>query len=151
MTQSSVRVFIDGDTQPIINATLPAHIMLDTRSLEDGPHTLTIRAQDESGSVGVQSIPFQVSNGPGIVISGLRPQSIQRGNMRFNVDAFSFADPFEPHRAEARMSIPVWVWVMILFVSAWAVWYAARMWDVPAEFAKTPTYSPAPPPAAAAH
>jgi hypothetical protein len=24
---------------------------------------------------------------------------------------------------------------------AWAVWYAARMWDVPTPFAKTPTYS----------
>jgi hypothetical protein len=28
-----------------------------------------------------------------------------------------------------------------LFVIAWAVWYAARMWDVPAEFVNTPTYS----------
>jgi hypothetical protein len=30
---------------------------------------------------------------------------------------------------------------MSLFVVAWAVWYAARMWDVPAAFAKSPTYS----------
>jgi len=34
---------------------------------------------------------------------------------------------------------------MSLFVVAWAVWYAARMWDVPAEYAKTPTYAPQPP------
>jgi hypothetical protein len=32
------------------------------------------------------------------------------------------------------------VWVMSLFVVAWAVWYAARMWDVPAQYAQTPTY-----------
>jgi hypothetical protein len=32
--------------------------------------------------------------------------------------------------------------VLSLFVVAWAaVWYAARMWDVPAEFSHTPTYS----------
>jgi hypothetical protein len=30
---------------------------------------------------------------------------------------------------------------MSLFVVAWAVWYAARMWDVPPEFANTPTYA----------
>jgi hypothetical protein len=33
------------------------------------------------------------------------------------------------------------VWVLSLFVVAWAVWYAARMWDVPSEFAQSPTYS----------
>ena len=48
--------------------------------------------------------------------------------------------PFDPRRAEARSSIPVWVWVMSLFVVAWAVWYAARMWDVPQAYAQTPTY-----------
>jgi hypothetical protein len=56
-------------------------------------------------------------------------------------DAFSTDDPFDPRRAEARSSIPVWVWVMSLFVVAWAVWYAARMWDVLAEYAQTPTYA----------
>jgi hypothetical protein len=30
---------------------------------------------------------------------------------------------------------------MSLFVVAWAVWYAARMWDVPAQYSQTPTYS----------
>jgi hypothetical protein len=25
-------------------------------------------------------------------------------------------------------------------VVAWAVWYAARMWDVPAQYMNTPTY-----------
>jgi len=32
-------------------------------------------------------------------------------------------------------------WLMSLFVVVWAVWYAARMWDVPEQFANTPTYS----------
>ena len=72
---------------------------------------------------------------------GLRPNSTRNGKVSFTVDAFSTDDPFDPRRAEARSSIPVWVWVMSLFVVAWAVWYAARMWDVPASFAHSPTYS----------
>jgi hypothetical protein len=81
-----------------------------------------------------------VHNGPGIIVSGLRPNSIRNGKVRFTVDAFSTDDPFDPRRAEARSSIPVWVWVMSLFIVAWAVWYAARMWEVPTPYAKTPTY-----------
>jgi hypothetical protein len=96
----------------------------------------------------MEEIRFHVHNGPGIVVSGLQPNSTRRGEVRFRIDAFSSDDPFDPRRAEARSSIPVWVWVMSLFVVAWAVWYAARMWDVPTSFAQTPTYgSPAARPA----
>ena len=145
MDKSRVRVFLDDSPQPIIDRELPADVTIDTRTLDDGPHRLTIRAQGESGSVGVEEIPFQVHNGPGIIVSGLRPNTTRRGRVRFTVDAFSSDDPFDPRRAEARSSIPVWVWVMSLFVVAWAVWYAARMWDVPAQFAHTPTYASPPP------
>jgi hypothetical protein len=135
-----VRVYLDDGPEPIIDRELPTEVTLDTRTLEDGPHRLTIRAQGESGREGVEEIPFQVHNGPGIVVSGLQPNATRRGNVRFRVDAFSTDDPFDPRRAEARSSIPVWVWVMSLFIVAWAVWYAARMWDVPAAYAQTPTY-----------
>ena len=140
-----VRVFLDDDQEPIIDRELPTDVVLDTRTMNDGPHRLTIRAQDQSGREGVEEIPFTVHNGPGIVVSGLKPHSTRRGEVRFAVDAFSTDDPFDPRRAEARSSVPVWVWVMSLFVVAWAVWYAASMWAVPAEFAQTPTYRSAPP------
>ena len=135
-----VRVYLDDNSQPIIDQELPTDVMLDTRSIEDGPHRLRIRAQDQDGREGIEEIPFEVHNGPGIIVSGLRPHSIRRGKVRFTVDAFSTDDPFDPRRAEARSSIPVWVWVMSLFIVAWAVWYAARMWEVPEQFADTPTY-----------
>jgi hypothetical protein len=64
------------------------------------------------------------------------------GELRFIIDAFGADVPFDPRRAEARSSISVWVWVMPLFVLAWAVWYAARMWDVPAQFADTSYLQP---------
>ena len=140
MDKPRVRVYLDDNPQPIVDRELPTDVSLDTRSLADGPHRLAIRAQDENGREGVEEILFQVQNGPGIVVSGLRPNSTRRGKVWFTVDAFSADDPFDPRRAEARSSIPIWVWVMSLFVVAWAVWYAARMWDVPAEYAQTPTY-----------
>jgi len=140
MENPRVRVYLDGETKPIVDQQLPTEVSLDTTGLADGPHRLTIFARGESGTEGVEEIPFVVHNGPGIIVSGLRPNSIRRGKVRFTVDAFSADDPFDPRRAEARSSIPVWVWVMSLFVVAWAVWYAARMWDVPAQYAHTPTY-----------
>src|SRR6202040_1373162 len=123
-----------------IDQELPADVSLDTRTLDDGPHRLLIRARGQSGSEGFEELEFDVHNGPGIVVSGLRPKSVRSGEVRFSVDAFSADDPFDPRRAEARSSIPVWVWVMSLFIVAWAVWYAARMWDVPASYAHSPTY-----------
>lgn len=140
MENPRVRVYLDDSPQPIIDVELPTEVALDTRNLGDGLHRLLIRAQGHSGPEGVEEIPFHVHNGPGIIVSGLRPNSTRRGEVRFTIDAFSADDPFDPRRAEARSSIPVWVWVMSLFVVAWAVWYAARMWEVPAEFANTPTY-----------
>lgn len=136
-----VRVYLDNDPQPIVDQALPAEITLDTRSISDGPHRLVIRAQGQNGHEGVEEVPFQVHNGPGIVVSGLSPHATRSGEVKLTIDAFSADDPFDPRRAEARSSIPVWVWVLCLFVVAWAVWYAARMWNVPPQYADTPTYS----------
>jgi|AntDeeMetagen681_2_1112603.scaffolds.fasta_scaffold03422_4 hypothetical protein len=141
MDKQRVRIFLDAQKEPIIDEELPTDATIDTTTLEDGEHRMIIRAQDQQGRVGVQEVPFRVSNGPGIVISGLRANSTRRGTLHFGVDAFSSDDPFDPRRAEARSSIPIWVYVLCLFVMAWAVWYAAGMWQVPAEFRDTPTYS----------
>ena len=140
LTKPHVRVYLDENPQPIVDEELPADVTIDTSALEDGPHRLVLRAEDQDGREGIEELPFRVHNGPGITIAGLRPHSTRRGKVRFSVDAFSTDDPFDPRRAEARSSIPVWVWVMCLFVVAWAVWYAARMWNVPRAYENTPTY-----------
>lgn len=140
MAKPHVRVYIDDDPEPVIDQELPTALTLDTRKLTDGPHRLIVRAEGQNGAEGVEEIPFHVQNGPGILVSGLRPGSTRRGELNLRVDAFSTDDPFDPRRAEARSSIPVWVWVLSLFVVAWAVFYAARMWEVPAPYANTPTY-----------
>lgn len=141
MSKPRVRIYLDGHSEPVIDAELPSDITFDTRELEDGQHRLVIRAADEDGREGYEEIPFRIQNGPGVVVAGLLPNSTRRGQIHFTVDAFSTEDAFDPRRAEARTSIPAWVWVMSLFVVAWATWYAARTWNVPAEYADTPTYS----------
>lgn len=141
MATPRVRIYLDDNAQPMIDELLPANVRVNTLDLDDGPHRLIVRAHDETGHEGYEEIPFSVHNGPGIVLSGLRPNSTRRGEVRFSVDAFSADDPFDPRRAEARSHIPTWVWVMSLFIVAWTVWYGATMWEVPAEFANTPTYA----------
>lgn len=140
MTKPHVRVYVDDNPTPIVDGEWPTTLELDTRALSDGPHRLVVRATDQGGSVGVEEIPFHVQNGPGITVSGLRPGSTRRGTLHLNIDAFSSDDPFDARRAEARSSIPTWVWVLITVVFAWVVYYVATMWDVPAKYAATPTF-----------
>lgn len=144
MSKPHVRVYLDDQVEPVIDRELPTKLDVDTRKLEDGPHRLTIRAEDQNGIEGVEEIPFHVQNGPGIMVGGLRPGSTRRGILNLTVDAFSADDPFDPRRAEARRSIPTWVWVLCLVVVAWIIFYVATMWDPPAKFANTPTFGNTP-------
>jgi hypothetical protein len=139
-----VRIYLDDRPDPILDQPPPADLRINTLDLVDGPHRLLVRAVGQNGREGHEEILFNVQNGPGVVVAGLRPGSTRRGEIHLKVDAFSADDPFDPRHAEARSSIPVWVWVMSLFVVAWAVWYAARMWEVPPAFAHTPTYQSSP-------
>lgn len=141
MSNPRVRAYIDDNPEPIVDKELPLELELDTRQLADGPHRLIVRAEDQSGTEGVEEIPFEVQNGPGILVSGLRANTTRRGTVHLNVDAFSSDDPFDPRRAEARSAIPTWVWVMILVILAWVVFYVATTWEPPQKFRDTPTYS----------
>ncbi|HEU0195860.1 MAG TPA: hypothetical protein VFQ88_01420 [Nevskiaceae bacterium] len=147
MAKPHVRIFVDDQAEPVIDHELPTALDLDTRTLSDGEHRLIVRAEDQSGTEGVEEIPFTVQNGPGIMVSGLKPKSTRRGTLHLKVDAFSTDDPFDARRAEARSPIPTWLWALSLFVVAFGVWYFASFWNAPPKFADTPTYAP---PAAAA-
>ncbi|TAM87246.1 cytochrome C [bacterium] len=135
-----IRVFLDAGAEPIADYAPPASFSLDTTQLRDGEHALRIEAFDATGRMGIRRIPFEVRNGPGITVSGLRAGSTVHGTLDLRLNAFGGEEPFEPKRAESPSPIPVWTWVMCVFIVAWAAWYAAEMWNVPPEFAKTPTY-----------
>ncbi|TAL74650.1 MAG: cytochrome C [Rhodanobacter sp.] len=153
MSNPHVRVYLDDEPNPVIDHELPTQLELDTRQLTDGPHRIVVRAEDRNGIEGFEEIAFHVQNGPGIMVTGLRPGSTQSGKVHLKVDAFSASDPFDPRRAEARSAIPTWVWVLFLFVVAWIIFYVATEWAIPADMRSTPTYgtpaatTPATPPA----
>lgn len=141
MPDPRVRVFLDDRQEPIADYMPPASVRLDTKPLTDGEHRLRIEALDRMGERGVRHVPFVVRNGPGITVFGLAEGAIVHGTVNFMVNAFGAEEPFEPHRAESRAPVPVWVWVLFLVIVAWAGWYLQAMWQPPAAFVKTPTYS----------
>jgi hypothetical protein len=141
MLTPRIRIFLDDQLEPMADYRPPAEVALDTSGLADGEHRLRIEAQDATGQTGVRRLDFIVRNGPGITISGLNDGAVVHGFVRFMVNAFGAEEPFEPHRAESHSPIPVWVWVMTLVVIAWSAWYFATLWNVPPDYAKTPTYA----------
>jgi mono/diheme cytochrome c family protein len=88
---------------------------------------------------GIRSIPFHVQNGPGITITGLRAHEHVSGTVQLNLNAFSGSEPFDPIRAESSGPIPVWTWVMIALIAAWAGWYGLTEFQEPAAFAQSAT------------
>lgn len=136
----SIRLFLDDAAEPFAEYRPPAIVDLDTMRLPDGRHALRVEAVDALGHVGVRTIPFEVQNGPGITITGLRPGERVSGTLSLDVNAFSGSEPFDPVRAESSGPIPVWTWVMIALIAAWAGWYAIAEFPTPPAFAATPTY-----------
>lgn len=137
-----IEVFLDGARKPIASYTPPARFELDTTSLEDGPHEIRVVATDPSGAQGVRKIPFEVRNGPGIDIDGLRENEVVEGKINILINSFSAAYEgiWEPMRAETPAPVPIWTWMVIIFVVAWAMFYGLKMWTPTSKFAHTPTY-----------
>ncbi|MDQ6826180.1 MAG: cytochrome c [Candidatus Eremiobacteraeota bacterium] len=137
----SINVYLDDAKEPIATYRPPATFQLDTLQIEDGEHTLRIRAVDALGTVGTRKIPFFVNNGPGITVTGLRAGTTVSGTLNVNINAFSGNEPFDPVRAESQGPIPVWTWVMSAIILAWAAWYGIEFLRTPTAFANTPTYA----------
>jgi mono/diheme cytochrome c family protein len=119
-----IEIFVDDETVPRQTLTPPATLELDTEGLADGPHRLRVHAIEDSGTVGIEVIPFTVRNGPGIAVVGLSDGDTVRGRIPLLVNAFASrpGEAFEPARAETRAPIPTWAWVLFVVV-AWGMWY----------------------------
>jgi mono/diheme cytochrome c family protein len=132
---ADISLTLDDERVPFATFRPPATCNLDTTALADGPHVLHVRARDAVGQIGVRSIPFVVQNGPGITLTGLRANEHVSGSVTLNINAFSATEPFDPERAESSGPIPVWTWVMIALITAWAGWYGLTQWQEPPAFA----------------
>jgi hypothetical protein len=47
-----VRIYLDQDSKPFLEGSLPLDLPLDTWKLTDGPHRLIVRARDGGGREG---------------------------------------------------------------------------------------------------
>jgi mono/diheme cytochrome c family protein len=139
---AEISLTLDDQTAPFATYRPPATCTIDTTALDDGPHVLYIRASDAMGKIGVRSIPFHVQNGPGITVTGLRAHERVSGSIAINLNAFSASEPFDPVRAESSGPIPVWTWVMIALIAAWAGWYGLNEFQEPAAFAQSAARDP---------
>lgn len=145
----SISVYLDDETEPLATYRPPATFQLDTTKMVDGEHRLRLSAVDALGTSGIRIVRFTVRNGPGITVTGLRDGSTVHGVLDIDVNSFGGDEPFDPERAESHGPIPVWTWVMIAVVAAWAGWYGLEFFNTPAQFAATPTYASNPALAAA--
>jgi mono/diheme cytochrome c family protein len=145
-----IDLYLDDAPEPFRSVVPPGSLALDTAELDDGAHVLRLVAYDAVGNVGRRSIPFVVQNGPGITVTGLRAGERVGGHVALELNAFGGNEPFDPIRAESSGPIPVWTWVMIVVIGAWAAWYGLAALGVPPTYAGTPTYEENPIAAAAA-
>ncbi len=138
-----IEVYLDDNPAPLTTFAPPDRFELDATLLEDGPHLLRIVAIDRSGHRGVSKVPFEVRNGPGIAVDGLREHEVVEGKINVLVNAYggAYEEKWEPSRAETPAPVPTWAWVVFIVVGAWGMFYGIQQWKPTAQFARTPTYA----------
>ena len=142
MSDNRIEVYLDSNPDPVAAYSPPGTFELDTNLLDDGPHVLRIIAVDKSGHRGVRTIPFEVRNGPGIAVDGLKEHDIIEGKIDVLINAYggAYEEKWEPSRAETPAPIPTWAWVSVIFITAWSVFYGVQQWNPTPKFRNTPTY-----------
>ncbi len=140
--ENRIEVYLDDNSEPVASYMPPGKFELDTTKLDDGPHRLRIVAFDRYANRGVRGISFEVRNGPGIAVDGLRDGDIVEGKVGILINAYggAYEEKWEPTRAETPKPVPTWAWVAFIVVVAWAMYYAVEQWKPPPHFAQTPTY-----------
>jgi hypothetical protein len=123
--KSTIFIFIDNEQKPAASFVSPVHLELDTRKLVDGNHTLKIVSKDPTGKEGVCIIPFEVRNGPAIVIEGIKKNAIVDGVLPLMINAYGKGDQrrFLIEGSETPQSIPSWIWILIIGIGGWAFYY----------------------------
>lgn len=123
--KSSIVIFIDDEKHPIGTFKSPINFDLDTTRMIDGEHTLRIVSIDPYGQEGIRIIPFTVRNGPSIEIEGLHEKQVVDGVVPIMINAYGKGDSkvFLIEGSEVPRSIPAWMWIILIFFAAWAVYY----------------------------
>ena len=123
--QSTVQVFLDNHSTPLVEYGAPFAFDLDTRTMSDGDHVLRIVSRDTKGVEGVREIPFTVRNGPAISVEGLRENAVVDGILPMMVNAYSKGDQrrFLIQGSETPRGVPAWLWAGVIAFFGWALYY----------------------------
>lgn len=122
---STIYLFLDEDPRPIAELVSPVHFELDTTRLVDGRHILKIVSKEPSGKEGLRLVPFEVRNGPSIVIEGLKEEAVVDGVVPIMINAYGKGNQkeFLITGSEAPQSIPFWIFIMVIGFIGWAFYY----------------------------
>jgi hypothetical protein len=122
---STIYLFIDDERKPIAELVSPVQFELDTTKLTDGLHTLKIVSKDPSGKEGIRLVPFEVRNGPAIVLEGIKDNAVVDGIIPVMINAYGKGDQkkFLIAGSETPQSIPYWIFILLILFVAWAVYF----------------------------
>ncbi|GJM28391.1 MAG: cytochrome c [Cyclobacteriaceae bacterium] len=120
-----IKVFLDDETRPFSEFRPPVKFVLDTTKIPDGKHKLKIVAKSSNNVEGVKEIPFEVRNGPEIVVVGLKPGELVDNQVAITLNAYGSErkDEFVVTGSETPKGIPAWVWALMIAFIGFALFY----------------------------
>ncbi len=112
-----IRLYLDDQPEPFHELTKPSeHFDLDTTSLSDGHHVLHLVTVEDGKVTGRRDVAFEVRNGPGIALAGLREGDVVRGDVPLVGNASGGSVGIDLRRVETHRGLPLWVGILALGV-----------------------------------
>ncbi|MFS4493518.1 cytochrome C [Maribacter sp. 2308TA10-17] len=125
-----IKVFLDEEDVPFAEFSPPVKFVLDTTKIPDGKHNLKIIAKSSNGVEGIKNIPFEVRNGPAIVVVGLEENEVIDDQIPITINAYGSEtkDEFVITGSETPKAIPAWVWALLILFAAFGLFYLIMYW-----------------------
>lgn len=117
MAIQRIEVFLDGSTEPVrVLKEPPFKLTLNTANLPDGDHTLRMVTHYTGGKSEVKTIPFKVSNLPGLVVEGLEAGKEVAGDLEVTLRV---ADADQPVTSGAFPAVGSVIATAIILLGIW--------------------------------
>ncbi|MBL8893959.1 MAG: cytochrome c4 [Rhizobiales bacterium] len=112
-----IKLYLDDQPEPFRELTKPSeHFELDTTKLPDGRHILHLVTIEDGKVTGRRDVAFDVRNGPGIALAGLREGDVVRGEIPLVGNASGGSVGIDLRRVETHRGLPLWVGILALGV-----------------------------------
>jgi cytochrome c553 len=112
-----IKLYLDDQKESFRELTKPSeHFDLDTTKLSDGRHVLHLVTIEDGKVTGRRDVEFEVRNGPGIALAGLREGDVVRGDVPLVGNASGGSVGIDLRRVETHRGLPLWVGILALAV-----------------------------------